>query len=127
MRSTIDLLRAFSLLIRAKLITKSGSWEAFQDQIPKVVSTSYKHSSECVEYITRVCNIAARLLPTRTECLERSLTVCSMLRRKGINSDLCIGMTRVPPLMFHAWVEVDDQVVNDTPLIKQSFLVICRL
>ncbi|ACZ42063.1 hypothetical protein Tter_1154 [Thermobaculum terrenum ATCC BAA-798] len=127
MKSAVDLLRAFLLLIRAKLLVKSGSWMTFRDYLPKPASPSQQHGSAYVEHITRICNIAARLLPARTECLERSFVVCSMLRRRGISSDLCIGATRVPPLLFHAWVEVDDRVVNDTPLLKQGFLVIYRL
>ena len=54
-----------------------------------------------------------------TTCLARSLTTQLLLRRRGIDARLRIGVARQrsaaqdQPLSFHAWVEVAGTPVND--------------
>jgi len=67
-------------------------------------------------------------------CLARSLTAQLLLRRRGIDAELRIGVGRVDvdpggatsgpaaaPLAFHAWVEVDGIPVNDADDVAQRF------
>jgi hypothetical protein len=44
----------------------------------------------------------------RTSCLERSLVLCRMLRRRGMNAELRIGgRKKANRFEAHAWVELD--------------------
>jgi hypothetical protein len=45
-------------------------------------------------------------------CLQRSVVLTRLLRRRGVAADLVIGC-RMPPLAAHAWVEVGGEVIND--------------
>jgi len=48
-----------------------------------------------------------------TTCLEQSLVLCRMLRRRGLNADLRIGARKeADRFEAHAWVEVEGNVVD---------------
>ncbi len=49
-------------------------------------------------------------LPSDTRCLFRSLTLMSMLERRGIPQRLVIAV-RPRPFAAHAWIEVEGQAV----------------
>ncbi|MGH9686894.1 MAG: lasso peptide biosynthesis B2 protein [Candidatus Acidiferrales bacterium] len=57
---------------------------------------------------------AARHLPMNANCLERSLTLWWLLRRRGIAAELCIGGRKERgQFEAHAWVEVGGVIVSD--------------
>lgn len=67
-------------------------------------------------------NIAARHTPFRVTCLSRSLVLGWLLRRRGVASDLRIGVRLVSgSLDAHAWVELDGVPVNDRADIAQTY------
>jgi hypothetical protein len=73
-------------------------------------------SAPAVEVVT-ICNavtLATCLYCKPVLCLQRSVVAVRLMRRHGIHARLVIGYRPVP-FMAHAWVEVDDRVVNDSP------------
>jgi hypothetical protein len=46
-----------------------------------------------------------RLLPTDSRCLVRSLVLLSVLARRGVETDLIIGVLAEPEFAAHAWLE----------------------
>lgn len=56
--------------------------------------------------------LAAAFYPGRAQCLEQSLALYVLLRRRGVAADFRLG---VQPLPFyaHAWVEVEGRPVNE--------------
>ena len=56
-------------------------------------------------------------------CLGRSLAVWFLLRRRGIDAELLIGvqMPQGGELPAHAWVEVAGQPVNDEADVRERF------
>jgi len=62
--------------------------------------------------VVRAVAIAAAFLPLRARCLEQSLVAYVVLRRRGIDSHVRLG---VQPYGFtaHAWVEVSGQPINE--------------
>lgn len=61
----------------------------------------------------------------RPNCLQRSLVLWLLMRRRGFEPDLRIGVA--PPsseegVRFHAWLELDGSVINDRPTIAREFL-----
>ena len=61
---------------------------------------------------TRRLILAAAFYPRRAACLEQSLALYLLLRRRGVAADLKLG---VQPLPFyaHAWVEVAGRPVDE--------------
>lgn len=74
------------------------------------------------ERVARVVQIAARHSLLRPNCLDRSLVLWALLRRRGIESTLRFG-TRKDGARFeaHAWVELEGVVLNDTADVGQRF------
>ena len=57
---------------------------------------------------------AAILIPGRIECLEQSLALWYLLRRRGVGAELTFGMTQYP-FGAHAWVTYRGEPVNEDP------------
>lgn len=75
-----------------------------------------------VQALGELVNIAARhTLGSRT-CLTRSLLLGWLLRRRGVESQLRIGVRlRGGALDAHAWVECEGVPVNDSPDVSAQF------
>lgn len=55
---------------------------------------------------------AAAFFPGRAECLEQSLTLYVLLRRRGLPVELRLGVQSFP-FSAHAWVEYNGRPVNE--------------
>lgn len=76
-----------------------------------------------VEETARRVSLAAAFYPRRARCLEQSLALYVLLRRRGIDAELRLG-AQPRPFYAHAWVEVDGQPVaeqGDLPLNLTMF------
>jgi hypothetical protein len=70
--------------------------------------------SESAEVIARMAAAAARNVFVRTNCLEQSLVLWWLLRRRGITAELRIGARKeFERFEAHAWVEVDSAALNN--------------
>ena len=56
---------------------------------------------------------AAAFYPGRVECLEQSLALYLLLRRRGVAVELRMGV-RPAPFTAHAWIEYRGQPINET-------------
>ncbi len=73
--------------------------------------------------IARMQEAAARNLFIRTNCLEQSLVLCWLLRRRGIVAELRIGARKDSDRFeAHAWVERNSQVLNDASEEHRHFV-----
>jgi transglutaminase-like putative cysteine protease len=61
----------------------------------------------------------------RADCLPRSLALTSLLRRRGIDAEICFGVEKFP-FRAHAWVEAGGLVINDTPNGIRRYTVLGR-
>jgi hypothetical protein len=67
-------------------------------------------------------SIAARWGPYRATCLRRSLFFWWLTRRRGLDSELKIGVRRDQgKLLAHAWIELNGEVLNDRPEIVEGY------
>lgn len=55
---------------------------------------------------------AATFFPGRAICLEQSLVLYTLLRRRGVAAQFMLGVQPYP-FVAHAWVEVDGTPVNE--------------
>ena len=63
--------------------------------------------------IARLEAVTAANLFFRTSCLEQSLVLCRLLRRRGVNATLRIGARKeADRFEAHAWVEMAGNVVD---------------
>jgi len=78
------------------------------------------------EVVRTICNavsLAACLYWKPVLCLQRSVCIVRMLRRHDVVARLVIGYRPVP-FFSHAWVEVNDRIVNDSPTYRERLQVL---
>ena len=77
--------------------------------------------------VARMVEAAARRGPYRATCLPRSLALWWLLRRRGIDGDLRIGVRKEPGRFeAHAWVELRGVVLNDRDDVRARFAAFDR-
>ena len=75
-----------------------------------------------IQALGEAVNIAARHSPFPATCLTRSLMLSWLLRRRGVESHLRIGVRLTQgALDAHAWVECEGVPVNDNPDVNAQF------
>jgi hypothetical protein len=62
--------------------------------------------SPLVDETVRRVSLAAAFYPRRALCLEQSLALCLLLRRRGVAAELRLG-AQPKPFYAHAWIEVN--------------------
>lgn len=69
---------------------------------------------------------ASTLFPCRVLCLQRSLAIVMLCRRRGVLAYAVLG-TRPRPFVAHAWVEHDSAVLgDDADRISRWYTVVTR-
>jgi hypothetical protein len=86
------------------------------------VPAEHRISHDEILRIATLVNIAALHGPFPASCLTRSLLLGWMLRRRGVASQLRIGVRMTQcKLDAHAWVEYAATPINDRPDVGQHF------
>jgi hypothetical protein len=80
---------------------------------------------ETNEQLCHAMDLACVFYFKRVQCLQRSAATTVLLRRHGWKAEFVIG-AQLLPFMSHAWVEIEDRVVNDKPYIPEIFQVLER-
>ena len=122
---------AILLLPVAAILLKVKGFKHTQDilsQLSKNVSDSdlaKETQLAKAQNITRMVSIAAAYGPIRVKCLNKSLVSQWLLRKKGIMSDLKIGIGKDSSISFnaHAWLEIQGVVLNDVKDVRGRFSV----
>jgi hypothetical protein len=65
---------------------------------------------------------AAQRTPWRSKCLEQAIAAKAMLRRRGVESTLYLGVVR-EPMAAHAWLRVGEHNVTGGQEVSQYAVV----
>ena len=85
--------------------------------------TNKPTSHDLVRTTCNAVSLAACLYWKPVLCLQRSVCIVRLLRKRGVEARLVIGY-RPAPLFFHAWVEVSGRIVNDSPTYQERLQVL---
>jgi hypothetical protein len=97
-------------------------------EFPRLLSwatrMTVRHDAEAsrahIERTAWLVTLGGRVM--RLKCLTRSLALVRVLARRGVATDIRIGVrTQDAKLQAHAWVESRGRVLNDDPLSIQRF------
>jgi hypothetical protein len=81
------------------------------------------NSTDIIADTTHRVSLAAAFYPRRALCLEQSLTLFVLLRRRGVRAELRLGV-QPRPFYAHAWVEANGRAISeaeDLPLTLAAF------
>ena len=81
------------------------------------------NACDIIDETARRVSLAAAFYPRRALCLEQSLTLFTLLRRRGVAAELRLGV-QPRPFYAHAWVEAEGRAISEAenlPLTLAAF------
>jgi Transglutaminase-like superfamily len=83
-----------------------------------------EHTRANVRRAAQMVAVACRRQPLRSSCLPRTIVLWSLLRSRGINADVRIGVRcgNEEEFQAHAWLEWNGEVVNDAADVATQYL-----
>jgi hypothetical protein len=114
--AALFLIPAFAMALRTVGFGRCFAW------VERTHVSLLSNDERTAPHHARLVAWAARYGVCRGNCLSQSLTLCRLLRRRGIEAQLKIGVRRAgTTLEAHAWVQLADTPLNDTPDVPQRF------
>ena len=99
-----------------------GRVYAALERLSRRASPSPEREARQVKGVRHMIRYAAQHGPYRGNCLSRSLVLWWMLRRRGIESDLRIGVRRDgEDFDAHAWVEYQGRPLNASEQVHEKY------
>jgi len=96
------------LAVHPRNLPKYEGWEIDAIEASKNVST--------------LVTVASRYGLYHATCLRRSLLIWWLLRRKGIQTELRIGVKKVDgQLVAHAWIKLGNEIITDSTDVERDF------
>jgi hypothetical protein len=108
------------------LLVKRGGYRRLLDMLSRVVPVASIPVDPLAQAMTisRLVSLAADRGPIPASCLSRSLALWLLLRRHGVEADVCLGVRGgATEPHGHAWVEYQGQPLNETIDVRNRFLV----
>lgn len=116
-------LRAYLELIWIDWLLARGNFGTLYRQIRNCRQREVPTGADTVEKVCAAVDLACIWYWKQVRCLQRSAATTRLLRRYGVPAYMSIGAQQVP-FKSHAWVEVDRQVVNDKPYVREMYNVL---
>ena len=120
---SVLVLYAFLKLIDIDLYLARGNFAALYSQVRRYPVRGTAESRDMVEKVCAAVDMACIWYWKEVLCLQRSAATACLLKRHGVVAQMMIG-TQQMPFKAHAWVEVDGQVVNDKPYMREMYAVL---
>jgi len=118
-------LKAYLKLILFDFYLARGNFEALYDKVRNYPVGTHSLDPDATERICSAVDMACIWYWKEALCLQRSAATACLLKRYGVQAQMVIGAQQMP-FKAHAWVEVDDRVVNDKPYTPEMYAVLDR-
>ena len=116
-------LRAYLRLIQFDLYLASANFKALYEKVRAYPLARTSAPMNAVEQICAAIDMACIWYWKEVLCLQRSAATACLLKSHGVPAQMMIGAQQMP-FKAHAWVEVDDRVVNDKPYMREMYAVL---
>ena len=116
-------LKAYFRLMYFDFYLIRGKFNALHNRVRNCPIVNQQSSPKAVAQICAAVDLACIWYWKEALCLQRSAATVYLLKRSGISAQLVIGAQQMP-FRAHAWVEVDEQVVNDKPYVPDIYAVL---
>ena len=117
--------KAYGKLIYFDLYLARGNFSKLYEKVRNCPVRKKVPSSRSIEEICAAVDMACIWYWKEALCLQRSAATACFLRQYGVAAKLVIGAQQMP-FKAHAWVEVEDRVVNDKPYMHEMYAVLDR-
>jgi transglutaminase superfamily protein len=118
-------LRAYWQLMRCDFYLSRDSFSGLLQSVHNETARSRAKTFDEVDRVCHAIDLACIWYWKQVLCLQRSAATVLLLAERGLRAELVIGAQHIP-FKAHAWVEVDGQVVNDKPYMREIYAVLDR-
>jgi len=118
-------LKAYLKLIYFDVYSARGNFAALYDRVRNRPIGKPVPILNAVGKICSAVDMACIWYRKEVLCLQRSAATACLLKDYGIRAQMVIGAQQMP-FKAHAWVEVDNRVVNDKPYMPEIYAVLDR-
>jgi hypothetical protein len=119
LRATVVLL-AVRLHLKCRGLSRSLAWARRWGVLPR---ERQEEPEQVIAHTLGSVAAAAAFFLGRAVCLERSLTLYILLRRRGVAVDLRLGVQAFP-FLAHAWTEHEGRAIGEDLETIRSLLVL---
>ena len=123
-------LRAWWVLGLVKIALQVGDFKSIRNWAARVRETkplSAEQTNTLVDQTVQLVETIAGRHLTKITCLPRALTITRLLGRRGIRTDLKMGLRREADIVKgHAWVEYNQRPINDADDISTVYPHVVR-
>lgn len=118
--------RAYWKLIYFDLCLRRGNFAVLYDKVRDYPVRTSAKSDGTIQKVCAAVDIACIWYWKHVLCFQRSAATACLLKDYGIPAQMLIGAQQIP-FRAHAWVEVDGNIVNDRPYVREIYGVLDRL
>jgi hypothetical protein len=119
------IVKAYWQLVLFDLYLARNDFPALHNKVRSYPINRKRTSAERVDQVCAAVDMACVWYWKEVRCLQRSAATACLLRRLGIPAQMVIG-ARPIPFKAHAWVEVNNRVVNDKPYTAELYSILER-
>ena len=118
---------AFAALVFADIVLRTGGFRMLHSIVKRwpISKPNVRIEEDTIADVCATVDRATSYYVKHTWCLQRAVVTTCLLRAKGIPAQMVIGCRKMP-FHGHAWVEVDDRVVNDNQMVQKFYCTLYR-
>ena len=121
-------LRALFWLFAYALLLRTGGFKRIRRIVQLApfasrISCDRKIESEMCQQVCAAVDRAQVFLFSQAMCLQRSIVITRFLLMRGVDAETVIA-AHLMPFKSHAWVEVNGEVVSDSPNVQLYYDVV---
>jgi transglutaminase superfamily protein len=118
---------AFIGLLVFDLLLKFAGFESLIKRVERWPTAQPRRTDpEICRRVRGMVDRAQMYYPKKAMCLQHSAVVTCLLRRRGVPAEMVLAAQEFPP-RAHAWAEVMNEVVSDSPRVKTKYRELRRL
>jgi len=118
---------AFVGLLAFDLLLKFAGFQALIKHVERWPTARPRRADpEICRRVRGMVDRAQMYYPKKAMCLQHSAVVTCLLRRRGVPAEMVLAAQDFPP-KAHAWAEVMNEVVSDSPRVKTKYRELRRL
>lgn len=118
---------AFMGLLAFDLLLKFAGFQSLVKKVQQWPTAEPRTTDrEICRRVRGMVDRAQMYYPKKAMCLQHSAVVTCLLRRRGVPAQMVLAAQEFPP-KAHAWAEVMNQVVSDSPNVKTRYRELRRL
>jgi hypothetical protein len=113
--------------VRRALTHRGPGWAIKRVQAIPVVAVRDPARREAALYrALRTYHASRRLISQgKDDCLPRSLALAAVLRRIGVDAEICFGVRKFP-FLAHAWLQAEGMALNEAPRRLAKYALLAR-